>query len=338
MRLLVLGGTAFAGRAVVAEALARGWSVTVLNRGVTGVPPTGVLTLHGDRTRPDGLRALAGGRWDVVVDTWRESAQAVRGSAALLAGAAGRYCFVSSLAAYAWPPPPGFGEDAPLARTHDLGPDDEFGAYAADKVLAETAVLEHFGERALVARVGLVLGAHEYAGRLPWWLLRAHRGGPWPVPEPATAVVQYVDAADLAGWLLDGAVRGTHGSFNVVCPAGHATMGSLVAACVDATGGAARPVWIDPRVFLDAGVRPWSQLPIWLPTGHPLARSYEVDVTRATGAGLRPRPLTGTVAATWAWLRRLDRSQQCRQAGQHKPWLTAEQERQLLRAAGYHSG
>jgi len=35
MRLLVLGGTGFVGGATVAEALRRGWSVTVFNRGQT---------------------------------------------------------------------------------------------------------------------------------------------------------------------------------------------------------------------------------------------------------------------------------------------------------------
>ena len=38
MRLLVLGGTRFVGRAVVQDALDRGWDVTALHRGVTGHP------------------------------------------------------------------------------------------------------------------------------------------------------------------------------------------------------------------------------------------------------------------------------------------------------------
>ncbi|MDF3147745.1 NAD-dependent epimerase/dehydratase family protein, partial [Streptomyces sp. T21Q-yed] len=49
MRLLVLGGTEFAGRAVVEAALGRGWDVTVFNRG-RHEPPAGVRLLRGDRT------------------------------------------------------------------------------------------------------------------------------------------------------------------------------------------------------------------------------------------------------------------------------------------------
>ncbi|MYV67397.1 reductase, partial [Streptomyces sp. SID2131] len=70
MKLLMLGGTEFVGRAVVEAALDRGWEVTVFHRG-RHAPPAGVRSLLGDRTAgPEGLAALAGGSWDAVVDTW----------------------------------------------------------------------------------------------------------------------------------------------------------------------------------------------------------------------------------------------------------------------------
>ncbi|NEA00289.1 NAD-dependent epimerase/dehydratase family protein, partial [Streptomyces sp. SID10116] len=69
MRLLMLGGTEFVGRAVTEAALARGWDVTVFHRG-HHAPPEGTRAVHGDRTAEGGLDALADGEWDVVVDTW----------------------------------------------------------------------------------------------------------------------------------------------------------------------------------------------------------------------------------------------------------------------------
>ena len=71
MKLLVLGGTRFVGRAVVEEALGRGWDVSALHRGVTGGLPPQVRALHADRTDTDELtRAVGSDRWDCVLDTW----------------------------------------------------------------------------------------------------------------------------------------------------------------------------------------------------------------------------------------------------------------------------
>jgi 2'-hydroxyisoflavone reductase len=67
MKLLVLGGTKFLGRAVVEAALARGHEVTLFNRGQTNpelFPEA--ERLRGDR---DGdLAAIEGREWDAVID------------------------------------------------------------------------------------------------------------------------------------------------------------------------------------------------------------------------------------------------------------------------------
>ncbi len=182
MRLLVLGGTEFVGRAVVEAALGRGWEVTVLHRG-RHAPPPGVRALHGDRTAPDGLAALADGTWDAVVDTWSAAPRAVRDSARLLRDRVDRYVYVSSCSVYAWAPPAGYGEDAPLVEgaSADAGQLD----YARDKRGAELAVLDAFGaDRSVLVRAGLILGPYENIGRLPWWLNRVARGGPVLAPGP----------------------------------------------------------------------------------------------------------------------------------------------------------
>ena len=71
MKLLVLGGTRFVGRAVVGAALDRDWDVTAIHRGVTGTLPDGVTVLHADRTSEAALAAAIGdGHWDAVIDTW----------------------------------------------------------------------------------------------------------------------------------------------------------------------------------------------------------------------------------------------------------------------------
>ncbi|MFF3760552.1 NAD-dependent epimerase/dehydratase family protein [Streptomyces sp. NPDC002185] len=302
MKLLMLGGTEFVGRAVVEEALARGWEVTVFHRG-RHAAPAGVASLTGDRTAPDGLAALATGSWDAVVDTWSAAPSAVRDAAGLLAGRVGRYAYVSSRSVYAWPPAAGLAEDGPLVEG---SPDDGDVPYAEAKRGGELAATAAFGpDRTLLVRAGLILGPYENVGRLPWWLGRIARGGPVLAPGPRTAPVQYVDVRDLAVWTLDAVAAGLSGPYNLVSPPGHTTMGELLDACVRATGSDAELRWTEPEALLAAGVAPWTELPVWLPPGELYDALHTADVSRAVAAGLRCRPVDETAADTWAWLESL---------------------------------
>jgi nucleoside-diphosphate-sugar epimerase len=298
VRLLVLGGTHYVGRTVVEEAIARGWTVTTLNRGRSPAP-VGAEALLGDRARSDGLDALRGREWDAVVDTWSDAPRVVRDSAATLADAAGAYLYISSRAVYAWPPAIGAGEDAPTVAAD---PDADATDYAADKRGAELAVDAAFGERRIHARAGVILGPHEDVGRLPWWLLRMHRGGAVLAPGTPDQPLQLIDVRDLAGWLLDAWQAGHRGVFNAISRTGHATMGSLLEACRDVTGSRAELVWVGAEQILSAGIEPWTELPLWMAPGTEGDALYHGDVERAYATGLRPRPVEHTVRDTWAWL------------------------------------
>ncbi|MBM7441270.1 nucleoside-diphosphate-sugar epimerase [Streptomyces sp. HB132] len=332
MKLLMLGGTEFVGRAVTDAALGRGWEVTVFHRG-RHAAPAGVRTLTGDRTTGErGLAELADGTWDLVVDTWSGAPSAVRDAARLLAGRAGHFSYVSSRSVYAFPTPAGLPEDGPLVAgaSPDAGADTP---YAEAKRGGELAALDAFGDRALLARAGLILGPGENIGRLPWWLNRTARGGPVIAPGPADAGLQYIDARDLANWLLDAASDGLSGAYNTVSRPGHTTMGELLDACVRVTGSRARLRWTEPEVLLSAGVEPWTDLPVWLPAGALYDTLHMGDVSKAHAAGLRCRPVGDTVADTWAWLRARGGTAPQR-PDRPSPGLDAQTEAKLLGAPG----
>lgn len=302
MRLLMLGGTEFVGRAVTEDALARGWDVTVFHRG-RHPAPDGARAVHGDRTAAGGLAALAedGASWDVVVDTWSGAPRTVRDAARLLADRAGRFVYVSSASVYRFPGAAGSDESYPLV---DGDPDANAVAYAEDKRGGELAAERAFGAgRSLHVRAGLILGPYENIGRLPWWLNRVARGGPVLAPGPREAPVQYVDVRDLAAWTLDAAAAGLFGPYNVVCPVGHVTMGGLLEACADVAGAPdVELVWTAPEVVVDAGIEPWVELPVWVPPGELYDTVHDTAVGKAVAAGLRCRSVGETVADTWAWL------------------------------------
>ncbi|WP_433475811.1 NAD-dependent epimerase/dehydratase family protein [Spirillospora sp. CA-142024] len=298
MKLLMLGGTEFVGRAVTEDALTRGWDVTVFHRG-RHEPPQGVRSLHGDRTAEDGLKALADGGWDAVVDTWSGAPSAVRDTARLLEGRVERYVYISSRSVYRFPTPLGLGEKADVVDgSSDAGDVD----YAEAKRGGELAAQEVFDENSLLVRAGLILGPYENIGRLPWWLTRIARGGRVLAPGPRDAGLQYIDVRDLATWTLDATEQGLDGPYNVVSPPGHTTMGELLDACIQVTGSDADLAWTAPEAILEADIQPWTDLPVWLPPGDAYDTMHQANVTKALSTGLHCRPVQETVADTWDWL------------------------------------
>ncbi|WP_067804809.1 NAD-dependent epimerase/dehydratase family protein [Actinomadura formosensis] len=297
MRLLMLGGTEFVGRAITEDALTRGWDVTVFHRG-RHEPPGGVRSLHGDRTAEDGLKALEDGEWDAVLDTWSGAPSAVRDTARLLSRA-GRYVYISSRSVYRFPTSVGVDEGADVV---DGSPDAGDVDYPAAKRGGELAALDVFGDRALLVRAGLILGPYENIGRLPWWLKRIAQGGEVLAPGPRDTGLQYIDVRDLAIWTLDAIEQGLSGPYNLVSPPAHTTMDELLQACVQVTGSDAALVWTPPETILEAGIQPWTDLPIWLPPGEDHDTLHGANVSKALSTGLRCRPVQETVADTWAWL------------------------------------
>ena len=166
-RLLVLGGSWFLGRAVVAEALSRGWSVTTFRRGASGVNVPGAEVIRGDRTDPaDVARLASAGPWDLVVDTSGYVPREQGVIARALEPVAGRFVFVSSVSAYVGWPVESLSEqsevlDCPPDAGPDYGYDGDPGptVYGFTKAGCERAVLEVYGpRRTMVLRPGVILG------------------------------------------------------------------------------------------------------------------------------------------------------------------------------------
>jgi nucleoside-diphosphate-sugar epimerase len=244
--------------------------------------------------------ALDAHDWDAVIDTWSGAPRAVRYTAQMLADRADHYCYVSSRSVYRWPIPLDADESAPVV---DGDPGSELeGDYAWRKRSGELATVGAFGDRAMVARAGLILGPYERVGRLPWWLRRVERAGQVLCPGPPTRPLQYIDGRDLAGWILAMAERRAGGTFNTVSVPGQTTMGELLERAVAVVGGSAELVWVPPSAIEQAGIAPWTELPIWLPPEGELAGLHDGDVSAAYAHGLRCRPVADTIAATWSWL------------------------------------
>lgn len=307
MRILIMGGTWFLGKHIAENALARGWEVTTFNRGHSGRDVDGVKPVHGDRTNHDDLNRLAThGPWDVVIDTSSSdfAPRDVLAAATRLRPVARRWVHISTVSVYqGWPHQP-LTDASPLldcpADADELfgytGADGSPTTYGFQKAGGERAVAQAFGDAAVFLRPGVVLGPGEYVGRLPWWLERAKRGGRILAPAPAEQRIQPVDVRDVAHFALDQAVSSEHGGFNITHPDG-ITFRGFLEACLSETGGAGAPVWVDPSILVEQGVKQWTELPLW----RTHAGVWAVDSSRAVAAGLRCRPITDTIRDTWRW-------------------------------------
>jgi len=292
MKLLVLGGTIFLGRHVVAAALERGHAVTLLNRGRHGTTlfPQ-AERLVGDR---DGdLSALQGRSFDATIDCSGYTPEQVARSAAALGDGAGHTVFVSSISAYAgFAPDKVYDESAPLAPGHE--------GYGALKARAEEALLAARPGRAAIVRPGLIVGPHDPTGRFAYWPRRVARGGEVLAPGRPERPVQFIDARDLAAWCVALAEARTAGAFNAVGP--RLPMRELLEVCRDVAGSDARFAWLPDEMLLGLDVAPWTGLPLWLPESDPaFGGMLLADLARARAAGLRTRAARDTVADTLAW-------------------------------------
>jgi nucleoside-diphosphate-sugar epimerase len=317
MRILVLGGTAFAGRAIVADALRSGAQVTLFGRGKTGTGLfPGVSRLTGDRDTGD-YAALGAGEWDAVVDVSGYVPRHVGQAMDALGDRAGRYLFISSHAVYVTDGVgPGSTEDTP--RRPPVRDTEELSnaTYGPLKVACEDDVLARYGDRATIVRPGKVAGPHDWQDGLTYWVRRAARGGPVALPGDPRQPVQVIDSRDLARLVVQLIADGRPGAFHAVGPADPVDLEGLIRACARAAGTTVEVVPVPSA----------TATPMF-----PLIRddwtSQQRSPAKARAAGLPATPLEVTAADVLAWDR--ERGQPPLEGG-----FSAEQEQALLARFG----
>jgi 2'-hydroxyisoflavone reductase len=257
MRLLILGGTLFVGRHLAEAALERGHAVTLFHRGRTN--PTAVPQARhvlGDRERD--LRLLSDDSFDWVLDTSGYAPRVVQ--IAVDAISAERWCFISSVSAYADLSGP--VTEATAVREPEWEREDVDALYGELKVACELVVLDSYRDRALVLRPALIAGPYDPTARFSYWPLRIARGGDVLAPGNPERLVQFVDARDLAEWTLDLLEVNAGGRLNGASE--RVTMGTLLDSCVRVAGTNTQLCWAPDDFLREEGVREWEELPLWL--------------------------------------------------------------------------
>ncbi len=301
LNILILGGTNFTGPHLVKNALERGHSVSTFTRGQT--QPTinkelfnEVEQLVGDRA--DTLEALKGRTWDAVIDNSGRNVEWTTASAELLKDAADLYVYTSSTGVYL----PYLGmditEDTELVLADD--PPGERLSYGVMKSLSEMEARKSFGEdRAIIVRPTYIVGPADPSDRWQYWPIRIQRGGEVFVPGREDDPVQYIDARDLAEFMIRLIENRTAGTFNVAGPASPMGMHEFVHGVHDALQSDVTWIKTTDYDFLQehnvGAIIPWI-----IPIGDYVG-SARINIDRAKSDGLTFRPLAVTANDTLEW-------------------------------------
>lgn len=337
MKVLILGGTRFLGKAMVEEGLKRGHKITLFNRGTNKGAFPEVEQLIGDRN--GDLSLLKNRQWDVVMDTCGFVPGQIEKIAAVLGDSIQHYTYISSISVYKDWIPPQLTEDYHLQsltpeqlRDVEEGKASPYEHYGALKVLCEAEAEKHWPGRVLQVRAGQLVGAFDYTDRLPYWIQRVAQGGKVLVPGRPDRPVQLIDVKDIAKWVFDLAESRKAGTFNVTGPDVQVTMEELLTVCKEVSNSECEWVWAAEGFLLERKVQPWTEMPLWIPEHFPLEGetlpwrgSFSINIEKAVNAGLTFRPLEETIKEINDWM-------QTRKDAVLTAGISREREHELLKA------
>ena len=336
LNILILGGTGFTGPLQVAYALSRGHKVTVFNRDKThpGILPKEAEKLIGDRNGQ--LDALKGRKWDVCIDVPTTLPVWVRDAAQILKGNVDRYVFISTISVFSDNSKPNMDESGPLAEYKGADAMAETpttfaanpGMYGPLKALSEKEAERWFPGKALIIRPGLIVGPGDPSDRFTYWPVRIEKGGEVLAPGTPNDPVQFIDARDLAEWIIRMAEQGTVGTFNATGPNYKLTMGKMFDEIKAATKSNAKFTWADADFLKEQKVRAWADMPTWVPPRGATLGFSQVNTQKAISKGLTFRSIGDTTKATLDWFH----TQPADRQAKLKAGLTAERETAVLAA------
>lgn len=287
MKVLVLGGTQFIGRHVVEKLIQANHDVTLLNRGKTSpelFPSTTLIKADRESSELKNSKDLQQD-WDAVIDLCAYYPKDVSNLLEILKGRAGRYLLCSTVSAYVASSMDGptsiINEESPLRTcTEQEALDTSMATYGQRKAECERVAIKQqaSGVPTIVIRPSIVYGAYDHTDRFAYWIWRSSQEKPFLLPDDGLTITRRTYAPDLA---------------------------SAFVACVKsdvALGKAYNIAETDPLSFRDTiyhignhlgkksleyavsassewllseGVKPWSDLPLWLPQMNLLIDTYK---------------------------------------------------------------
>jgi nucleoside-diphosphate-sugar epimerase len=204
MKALFIGGTGLISSACVERALAVGWDVSLLNRGVSTkypVPPGARLLQADVHGNPETLQSvLRSQTFDVVADWLAFTPDDVERDLALFRDRTRQFIFISSASAYQKPP-------AHYLITEETPLENPFWDYSRNKIDCENLLMREYRERRFpvtIVRPSLTYGPSQIplcmgSWQYPYTVIdRMKKGKPVIVPGDGTSLWTVTWNADFA--------------------------------------------------------------------------------------------------------------------------------------------
>ncbi len=294
--LLVLGGTQWLGREIAVTARDRGIDVTCMARGEAGPPAEGIEFIAADRSQEGAYDRVADRDWDGVVDvSWQPDF--VSRAVSALAHRTAHWTYVSSSSVYTRTDIRGADESSTRFAPLEEGLEANWDTYGAAKAACEDLVVAGLGERAFLARSGLIGGHGDPSDRFGYWVARFALAGDSPVlvPDSPDLSSQVIDVRDLAAWIVSAPSAGTSGPKNACGSA--MPFADVVALAAEVAGFTGEQILVSPEWLAEHEVAIWAgprSLPLWLNLPEYAGFCSRSDA-RALAGGLVRRPLAETM-------------------------------------------
>ncbi|MBK9169270.1 MAG: SDR family oxidoreductase [Bryobacterales bacterium] len=305
MKILVVGGTLFIGKQLVANLLKDGHDVTVMHRRPKHDLGRRVQNLIADRNDPKAVRdALAGRFFDAIFDNvydWERgtTSQQVEALVHACGDRLQRYVFMSSVAAY--------GDGLNHHEGDPLAPDDHPDLYVRNKAMTERMLFllhQRTGFPVVTLRPPFVYGPGNpfYREAFFWDRLRDNR--PIILPGDGHRLMQFVYVKDLVlacqrALTEPGAVGE---AFNIANDK-PVTQFELVNALGDAAGKKPDLVRVPRDRIAEAGGSPMAP-PLYFGFYFDIPAITEVVAKVKRILGVQPTPFDQGLAETYQWYKR----------------------------------
>ena len=168
-----------------------------------------------------------------------------------------------------------------------------FHDYWVMKTFCEEFVAKTYPKSTII-RPGLITGPHDQNGYFTYWARRIALGGTVLAPGSPTDPIQYIDARDMAEFVVPLAEKQATGVFNVMGPDKPLTVGEMLSGIKAVTTAGAQFEWVPAKFLISQTIAEWTDMPIWVDPAGAWGGLHTMSAARAIAAGLQFRSLADT--------------------------------------------